>query len=694
MLLPLHPLYWQFVGRFSKLPLALRKIVNVVTNFLNMHSLLGKLIFLALFIAITNASFAQQQDKEQSKLYMQQAELIMADTKAMDDARDLMVMAADFDTTNIKANFEAGNMHILTINKDRAAKFFLRVFHQKPNFRFDIEYWIGYGFQFGLQFNNAIRYYTLYKDKLAKQPEARENVVELKEVERRLVECQNGIEFVAHPNNYSIVNMGREVNSEFDDYAPVLTEDENEIIFTTKRREGNSNENVSEDNKPFEDVFFSRKSGGKWSNAKNIGETINSKFNNSDLALSPDGKTLFLYKDVNAGDIYFSKRQPDGSWGIPEPLPGIINSTFKESSVSMTKDGTTLYFASDRPGGIGGSDIYVCSKDATGAWTLVKNLGATINSDLDEEAPFISQDSKTMYFSSRGKKGMGGYDIFKSTLLDAAKNQWSEPVNLGYPINTPDDDVFYVSSKDGARGYYSSVRDDGFGYADIYVITIAETPKKEPAKVALQPLVYVVSVVDADSQSPLDAKVKLQGLKDNVVVGSVNKGGGVFEFSVTSETAKDYRLSVERDGYAFVDQQVSVAGASSEAKKIAKTIALKKLVVGTRSVLRNIYFDFDKASFKAESYAELNKLEGMMKQNGNIKVEIAGHTDVIGTREFNKQLSQRRANAVRSFLMSKGIDPRRVTAVGYGREKPLASNDDEKEGRELNRRVEFKVLDN
>ncbi len=688
-----------------------------------MHGRFRALIFLTVFTVIVHKASAQQQDKEQSKLYMEQADLIMAETKAMDDARDIMVTAADFDTTNIKANFAAGQMHILTINKDFSTKFFLRIYRQNRAFRFDLEYWIGKGYQYGLDFNNAIKYYTLYRAKLQKNPNYQgKDKVELKEVERNIYECQNGKEFVANPKNYSIVNIGREINSEFEDYGPVLNENESEIVFTTRRRDGNTFENVAEDNKPYEDIFTSTKSGSAWAKAKNIGPPLNTKFNNSNLALSPDGNTLFLYQDEGNGDIFFSKRQKNGTWGAPVALPGLINSTYRESSITITKDGNTLYFASERPGGLGGSDIYGCTKNTKGEWSRVKNLGPLINTELDEDAPFIDYDEKTLYFSSRGRKGMGGFDIFKSTLLNLEKNEWAEPVNLGYPINTPDDDVFYVITRDGKRGYYASVRDDGVGYSDIYVVTVPDETKKEPVvaakdpeplvtkdpepvkkeeprkeeptKVEAQPLQYIVKVVDAQDQNPLEAKVRLQGLKDNVMVGMASQGEGVYEFSIKAMAAKDYRLSIELAGYVFVNQLVRLEGASSPPKSVTNTVAMRRVAVGVSSVLRNIYFDFDKASFKQESYSELNKLEAMMKQNGSMKVEISGHTDSFGSNAVNKRLSQRRADAVRSFLTSKGIDPRRVTSVGYGEEKPLASNDDEKEGRELNRRVEFIVLGN
>jgi outer membrane protein OmpA-like peptidoglycan-associated protein len=688
-----------------------------------MYSLRRVLIFLTVFAAtVHHATAQQQQDKEQSKLYMEQAELILADTKAMDDARDIMVTAANFDTTNIKANFEAGRMHILTINKDFAIKFFLRIYHQDPAFRFDLEYWIGKAYHFGLDFNNAIKYYSLYRDKLIRKPTyAGKDKVDLKEVERNIDECNNGKELVAHPKNFSIVNIGSEINSEFDDYGPVLSENGNEIVFTTRRRDGNTNENVADDNKPYEDVFTATRPGGAWSRAKNIGPVINTKFNNSNLSMSPDGNTLFLYNDDGNGDIYFSLRSRDGLWGVPEPLPGLINSTYKESSISITKDGNKLYFASERPGGYGGSDIYVCTRDSKGEWTRVKNLGTTINTGYDEDGPFIDYDGKTLYFSSKGRKGMGGFDIFKSTLLDPERNEWSEPENLGYPINTPDNDIYFVSTPDGKKAYYSSTREDGFGYDDIYVITVSDEPKKAPVVAAkdlepikkedppkkeepkkeaprkeapkkVEPFKYIVNVVDAGSQSPLEAKVRLQGFKDNVMAGIVNQGNGVYEFSIASTGPKDYRLSAERTGYVFVNETVKIDGAPGKSK--TRTIRLRKLVVGVSSVLRNIYFDFSMSVLKKESYSELSKLEGMMKQNDGIRVEISGHTDSYGSKHKNKQLSLRRADAVRSYLTSKGIDPRRVTSVGYGEDKPLASNDDEKEGRELNRRVEFKVLGN
>ncbi|HEY9489522.1 MAG TPA: OmpA family protein, partial [Chryseosolibacter sp.] len=224
-----------------------------------------------------------------------------------------------------------------------------------------------------------------------------------------------------------------------------------------------------------------------------------------------------------------------------------------------------------------------------------------------------------------------------------------------------------------------------------------ETPVEKdplPTRQEVTPLRYLVTVIDGQSKAPLAVKLSLRGLKDNIIVGSTPVQPGVYEFRVTHPEAKDYRLSIEKAGYVFINQNVNIRGAGKDDQMLTRTIELRRLNVGTTSVLRNIYFDYDRATFKTESYTDLNKLESMLRQNSNIKVEISGHTDSYGHWQYNRTLSQKRAEAVKDFLTKKGIDPRRIKAVGYGESKPLATNDDEEEGRELNRRVEFKVLQN
>jgi outer membrane protein OmpA-like peptidoglycan-associated protein len=697
-----------------------------------MSSICRILIFLTLLVVAIPTVGQEDPNKETARELMGIVEEILSGTAALDQARDNAVTAANLDTTFTRANFYAGELIMRTINRQESVPYFLRVLRQDPDYRFDIEFWIARGYQFGLEFDKAIDYFNRYKAKLAKKPnyQGRDRQSPAA-VDRHIQECLNAKKYVADPKPFSIVNIGREINSEHEDYAPVLNEAEDEIVFTSRRAEDNLNQNVFIDNKYYEDIYISYKKGDKWEFAKNIGSPVNTADHGSSLALSADGKTLFIYKDEGNGDIYVCQRQPNGTWSEPIPLPGIINSTFEEKSVTISKDQKTLYFSSNRPGGYGELDIYMATKDSKGNWSNVKNLGPTINTEYEEDGPFIDYDGVTLYFSSKGHDTMGGHDIFKSSYDPKAK-EWTAPQNMGYPINTPDDDIFFIFSSDGKRAYYSSVRDDGMGYTDIYLITSSQSmkspdplppvkqpvvvknpepvkkdtvktqpvkpPVKQPVveqpKKTIQPLIYVVKVVDRGSKAPLNAKLKLYGSKDNILVGSSSQGNGVYEFRITSTMPKDYKLSIESDGYVFQNQNLRIEGATTESKTINRTIEMQKIAVGVTSVLRNIYYDYDKATFKTESYPELNKLEAMLRQNQNVKVEISGHTDAYGRWDYNRNLSQKRAEAVKDYLLKKGIDARRIKAIGYGESKPIASNDDEDEGRALNRRVEFKVLQN
>jgi outer membrane protein OmpA-like peptidoglycan-associated protein/tetratricopeptide (TPR) repeat protein len=692
-----------------------------------MYSIRCVLIFLAVAGAFTKGFGQNQEGKQQALEYLAVAEEMKASSMADDDIRDIYILAAEADPENLKANFEAGHYRLRTIGKDLAVQYFLRVYERDPNYVFDLEYYIGYSYQHGLQFDKAIEYYNKYIDKINKRPNYQGKRTPLDVVERAIYECENGKVYIQHPHNYAITNLGSAINSEYDDYAPVLNEDETELIFTSRRKDGNSNQDVDEDNKPFEEVFISYKKDGKWAPAVNL-EGVNSPYHESTAALSGDGNTLFLYKDENRGDFYISEKQPNGKWSAPKPLPGLVNSSYEENSLTISRDEKTIYFSSNRPGGFGGLDIYKATVDGKGEWTNIKNLGPEVNTEYDEDGPFIDHDGQTLYYSSKGRAGMGGYDIYR-TGYNASTDKWTEPENIGYPINTPDNDIFIYLSADNKRGYYASVREDAIGYDDIYMINLVEMPPiasntpepvkepepvteepktdpvkeplKEPIKEPVKPVEkpkaqtyptkYIVSVIDATSKQPLESNVKLQGARDNVVVGAVSKGGGVFEFTVNAQAKKDYRLTVESEGYMFINETLSLPGSSEKENTINRVVNMRKLETGVVSILRNLYFDFDKWTFKQESYNELNKLERMMLQNPNMKVEIAGHTDVVGTKNYNLFLSRKRAEAVKDFLTKKGIDSRRISIVGYGATKPLASNDDEKEGREINRRVEFKV---
>ncbi len=677
--------------------------------FFNMRT--SRIILFAVFFAILSlGASAQDDNKEAAKQIVEIANEAYFNLRVILVANEQYVQAADLDPENLEANYMAGRTYLETNYKSRATKYLLRVFDIDPNYKFNILYMIGQSYQYGLQFQKAIDYYNRYLDKLKGNPSYHgDDFTVAKDVDRRVYECGNGIEFVATPMDYVIENVGPAINSEWDDFAPVLNADETFMVFTTRRQEGNTNENVFDDNLYYEDIFESHRVDGKWQTAKNIGPPINSPYHDSNVAINADGTQLYLYKSQNGGDIYLSEKKADGNWSDPVPLNENINSTYSENSVSISPDGTTLFFSSDRPITPGKTDldIYYSKLDRKGGWGQAKNIGSVINTEYDEDGPFIDYDGKTLYFSSKGHKGMGGYDIYKS-VYDSATQQWSQPVNLGYPMNSPDNDVYFVSTRDGKRGYYASAREDGMGFTDIYQIRLADlkspsqlTAKKEEKeeekpkeieKPQLQPITLLLKAVDAQTNNEIDVDVNVFNTATNQPVNISQVSTGLYSMTFNNSEQTLYNLSVEKSGYMFKNLTISIPASTIQAQELKRKVSMERIQEGYSAVLRNIYFDFDRATIKPESYPELNKLKKILTENPNTTIEISGHTDNVGPKDFNKELSQNRANAVVHWLITQGIGKNRLIARGYGEERPLASNDDEREGRELNRRVEFKVL--
>jgi tetratricopeptide (TPR) repeat protein len=398
---------------------------------------IGRKIFLTIFLATLFFNVYGQDDEEANREAARQ--IVEIANQAYFELRVILVaneqytQAAEMDPQNIEANYMAGRTFLETSSKSNATKYLLRVLEMDPEYKFNILYLIGQAYQYGLEFETAIDYYNQYLQKTASNTRrSGDDFTPPDLVRRRIYECQNGIEYMNAPRDYVIENVGPAINSQWDDFAPVVTADETFMAFTTRRQDGNSNADVFDDMLFYEDVFYSKKMDGKWQYAQNIGPPVNIIYHSSNLAISADGTELYLYKSQNGGDIFLSTKNPDGSWSEPEALNDNINSTFSENSVSISPDGNTLYFSSDRPISAGKTDldIYVSKKGRNGEWGAAKNLGPTINTPYDEDGPFIDYDGKTLYFSSKGHKGMGGYDIYKTT-YDEVNDSWSEPINLG-----------------------------------------------------------------------------------------------------------------------------------------------------------------------------------------------------------------------------------------------------------------------
>jgi outer membrane protein OmpA-like peptidoglycan-associated protein/tetratricopeptide (TPR) repeat protein len=646
-----------------------------------------------------NLQLHAQDNQEIANQLIQIADDIYINSNAEIQARDAYVQVLDFDPENVKANYMAGYLYLQTINKERAIPYLSKVYEIDPEYTFDLFYQLGRAYQFGLDFQNARLFYHKYIDLCNTQADYNgEDRIPPELAERHIEECYIGEELVATPLNYNITNVGPNINSEWPDYGPSVNEDENLIVFTSRRPEGNLNQDVFEDNFPYEEILISQMANDNWNKAANISDIINTPFFESSLSISQDGRELYIYLDENRGDIYFSERVNSEVWSEPVPIPGEVNTGNKETSAVLSPDGNIMFFASDRVGSVGGLDIFYAIRDKKGNWMNITNIGSIINTSGDDDFPFMEYDGKTLYFSSTVHEGMGGYDIYK-TVYDSANKTWIKPVNIGYPINTPDDDISFITTQQGERGYFSSVREDGFGYQDIYMFTVPEEiqniTETEPEFVILpdnkQSINVTINVKD-ENGSPINANVQVRNKAQNFLAGIKNMSAGKYLASVKNDEPTDYNISIEKDGYVFINRVFTLPASTDKIQSFEYDFELRKVVTGSRLILRNIYFDFDMVTLKDESIFEINKLYNMLAENTRLIVEISGHTDKIGTKEYNNQLSYRRAKAVVDALTRKGIDPARIEAVGYGEDKPIASNDDERDGRELNRRVEFQVL--
>jgi outer membrane protein OmpA-like peptidoglycan-associated protein len=346
-----------------------------------------------------------------------------------------------------------------------------------------------------------------------------------------------------------------------------------------------------------------------------------------------------------------------------------------------------------------------------GKWSEPTNLGATINTEYDEEGVFMHPDGKTMYFSSEGHNTMGGFDIFKSVYEDG---KWSEPENIGSPINTPDNDVFLTVSASGKHGYYSSTQTNGMGEDDIYMITflgpekpiiasnednllasltapVSETVIEKMIKVNTANLTILKGkVLDEKTRDPLGATLKLTDNTKNELLATFESNSSTGEYLISLPSGKNYGIAVEAQGYLFYSENQDIP-ASSQYQEIINDILLKKIEVGKSIVLRNIFFDTGKSTLRPESYAELGILYQLLADNPKMRIEISGHTDNKGGAAYNQKLSESRAKAVVDYLISKGIQANRLEYKGYGFNQPIAPNDTEA-GRQQNRRTEFKVI--
>lgn len=484
------------------------------------------------------------------------------------------------------------------------------------------------------------------------------------------------IEIQSNPVNFTPKNLGTNINTPYDDYHPSITVDDNTIIYTTNLP--TSNPRVKQ-----EDLFSSTKNGENWNKSVPL-SSINTSTNEGAQSITADGKTMFFTicgapGGLGSCDIYMSKKI-GGQWIKPINLGEPINSKYWESQPSCSADGRTLYFASNRPGGNGKKDIYV-SHLQNGQWTKPVNLGPEINTKNDDESPYIHADGTTLYYATDGLAGMGKKDIFGTKLI---QKEWTKPENLGYPINTYEDESHLIINAEGTKGYFASNRFGGVGGFDIYEFTIDETFKVKP-----NPVTYINCIVfDAETKVKLAANIILSDIATNEKVFISNSDQLTGECIVPFIEGHKYALSVEKSGYLFYSENVSLETFQGSAKV---EIPLQKIIAGNYVVLKNIFFDTDKTNYKRESEPEVEAIGRFMKQNPTVHVEIEGHTDNVGNATYNQTLSEKRAKFIALELIKiYGIQIERLSWKGYGSTKPCAPNDTP-ENRAKNRRTQLVI---
>jgi len=626
-------------------------------------------------------------------------------------ARNHYLYANQYNPENAALNYRIGICYLYTDDKYEAISYLVKAWELNPEVSYDIRYLLGRAYHQVLEFDKAKDQYLLFSQDLGPEEKAEFSG----EIEKLIMECKYGKELVQDPSRLIIQNLGPQVNSEFDDYNPVFAYNDTALYFTSRRPFGKKPDHSEVDYKFLEDIYTSTVDNGKFGTSRRMGKPFNSKHNEAIVGISPDGSMLFVYKgDVEGGDIQVSTYKADKfKWKKPAELKGKLSSEACETSAALSLDGRELYFVSDDPKtSRGGRDIYVSKLDDKGKWLPPTNLGTLINTPYNEEGVFISPDGKYLYFASNGHNSMGGYDIFRSERTEVGN--WSEPVNMGYPINSPDDELFYITDKTGKYGYYSAIRQEGLGARDLYKVIFLGS-EKEMLTATLDSL--VIGPQDSKKRGfftmpvamNLDTAYILTGFvrdtlgRDTTVVAKlsfIDAETGAVEASAMSinagkytarlSQAKPYGVEINANGYLYFLDVIDLTGVDGD-EPVNRDFFLQRIEVGTKVVLENIYFETGKAVLTPASYNSIDQVLRFLENNATVKLEISGHTDNTGSYKINAKLSEQRAKAVVDYLVGRGIDAGRLSYKGYADSQPIAANDTP-EGREMNRRVEFKVV--
>ena len=632
---------------------------------------LRKLFFSGLFMVVSLLTFSQgelsTQSKKARKLYEK------ADKKYKErsfyEALDLLEESAKVDPAFFEAHIRMGSLYKALGQEDSVYSKYQAYFNTTIEpIASVIEKLAHMAFDRG-EYVKAQEYLNQFLTEVPERSKADDIVL----LSSSLGFAQNQIE--NYDEAISVDVLTENINRFKLQYLPSITID-NSAMFFTKR------DHVSGD----EDIVVSYSKNDGWLPAQSVSQRINSHLNEGACSVSADGRIMIFTScdkrdSYGSCDLYITKKTGE-NWSKPKNLGRSVNSRYWESQPSLSADGKTLYFSSNRSGGKGGRDLWV-SKNEDGKWIKPTNLGDLINTPKDETTPFIHPDGETLYFSANGYPGMGGYDLYKANLTDSI---WSQPQNIGYPINTHKDEVAIIIASDGVTAYFAKEEQKNFEILDSKIVS---TRLKE--EMSSNETTFIIGkVMDAKSHEPLRAEVQIVDLlgNKNVYLSESDSLTGVFYMILPK--GLNLAAYVKKKGYLYADYSFE-SNSNSNSTFDTLTIELDRIEEGQSIVLQNVYFDFDSYELKQESESEIENAYQMLVDNPSIIVEIAGHTDNIGSVAYNLELSTKRANIIYQELIKKGIEATRITYKGYGQHSPKTSNDSD-ESRQSNRRIEFRVL--
>jgi len=710
-----------------------------------------QIVAFLLVITFTVSGFTQETFKE---LFTEAAELMK--DKNYKEALSIWLKLEETNPENANIQFSIGDCYMNSrFEKEKSIPYFknaeknlvesyVKGSYKETSAPLETILYLGRAYHVNYEFDMALEKYFEYKEIVFKKNEQFN-----KRVDRDIEITKNAMRAIKSPVDVEVKHL-ENINTEFPEYRPIVNADESMMIFTARRDDSKGGKKDYE-GKYFEDVLVSYNDNGTWTKPTVLDESINTNGHEATVYFAPSGDRIFLYKDLGdeqAGGIYESKLKGD-NWNKPKLLDATVNSEAWETHATLSADGRMMAFTSDRKGGFGGRDIWIAKKLPNGKWGKPINAGPTVNTEYEEESPYLHPDGKTMYFSSQAHSTMGGFDIYSVELYP--EGTWSEPKNMGYPLNTTGDDVFFAPTTNGKRAYFSSYRDGGKGDQDIYVmelnfleeksLTIYKGLAHDVNGNVVKNLVITVFDEETDdlfgiyTPNPITGKFmfilrpghtyeieyEVNGVVQSEKI-TVADGGGTEEIgrlivsekdkiSINAKDAKDIDIQEmarirEAQNLEVIEVNVILNAAVEDstvenqvkdsAKQQVEEDIKNVLNAGGNIVLSNVLFEFNSSELTSEAKGIIDLISNYLKDNKTTRIKISGHTDGIGPVDYNQKLSEKRTRSVRNYLVGKGISKSQLEYKGYGESQPVAPNkidgEDNPEGRAKNRRVEFGVI--